>query len=187
MYYVDGNNVMANQLEMDLGTRSAEAYLITVIGRWADHTNNRVVLAFDGHPKNSPRSDNTRVKIMRPGDVSGARTADDVILKMIKQSHGAQTTVLVTNDVELQRAAHGLGVRTIIGSQEFLQTVKAVGTEVDEANLRRGDQKLWEREFGIANKPVADKTLPVDQPKARQPDTDEWARYLKTTGVKPLK
>lgn len=187
MYYVDGNNVMANQLEMDLGTRSAETYLITVIGRWADHTNNRVILAFDGHPKNSPQSDNSRVRIMRPGDVSGARTADDVILEMIKQSHGAQASVLVTNDGELQRAAHGLGVRTIVGSQEFLQTVKAVGTEVDESSLRKGDQRHWEQEFGTGKQPVERKALPADQPRAKQPDGDEWAQYLKTSGVKPLK
>lgn len=187
MYYVDGNNVMANQLEMDLGTRSAETYLITVIGRWADHTNNRVILAFDGNPKNSPQSDNPRVKIMRPGGVSGARTADDVILEMIKQSHGAQASVLVTNDVELQRAAHGLGVRTIIASQEFLQTVKAIGAESDEASQRSGDQAHWEHEFGVAKKPTGREARPADKSQTKQPDGDEWARYLKTTGVKPLK
>ncbi len=187
MYYVDGNNVMANQLEIDLGTRSAELYLIAAIGRWAEHANARVILAFDGHPKNPPKSDSPLVRIMRPSDVSGARTADDVILAMIKESHGAQASTLVTNDVELQRAAHGLGVRTIIASQEFLHIVKAAGTESDETSLRSGDQKLWEREFGIDKKPVDRKTRPVDKDQPKPQDSDEWARYLKTTGVKPLK
>lgn len=188
MYYVDGNNVMANQLEIDLGTRSAETYLITVISRWADHTNNRVVLAFDGNPKNSPQSDNPRVRIMRPGDISGARTADDAILEMIKQSHGAQASILVTNDGELQRAAHGLGVRNIIASQEFLQIVRTVGTESDEASQRKGDRKYWEREFGVGSKKSVDReTGPVDKSQTKQPDGNEWTRYIKTSGIKPLK
>jgi predicted RNA-binding protein with PIN domain len=181
MYFVDGNNVMANRLEIDLGMRLAEEYLVTAIARWADRTGHRVLLAFDGHPKTSPDSASSLVKIMRPSDVSGAHTADDVLLEMIKQSHGAQTSVLVTNDTELQKAARGLGVRTIMDSQEFLEMVREVGDETNEAArlAGAGDKETWERVFGVDMQPPT-------QTAAKEPDGDAWAEYLANQDVKPL-
>lgn len=167
MYFVDGNNIIAAKLEADLGMQAAEAYLIQAISRWAEKNRQRVILAFDGRRHPLPgvsRRSSRLVDIKYPDDVPGATNADQVLLEIIRNTHGADGGVLITNDTELKHAAKALGIRRIISSEQFLELITDPDNEPNE-------QSVSER---------AD-------PKTEEIVGETWEDYVRSAGIEKLK
>lgn len=210
MVYIDGNNVIGDAIDLVMGERASEAHLIDRITRWADLSENKVILVFDGYQRSPWNSSSTFVSIEYPQYHQDCIDADDVIIKLLRDQHGAQAARLVTNDRELIRRAQAVGVRMVMSSEQFLQQLGDVETEhiesfdKPEPPQSEAETAEWAEYFGYdVNLMDAPTTLPDSKHQATEilspperilPDNNtpssgqaEWDEYTSKLGVRKLK
>jgi predicted RNA-binding protein with PIN domain len=117
-FILDGYNIL-HQTGIDpaMGIDDQRKYLIGMIESKRPHGswNNPLTIVFDGRPGPYWRDPVTSFKIMFSYDIS----ADDTIRKLVENGGSAKTTVVITDDRELQSSVRAGGA-TVMAVHEFL-------------------------------------------------------------------
>ncbi len=107
---VDAYNVLHTMVKTDRINENERKHFINLLSAYAKRKKNEVIVVFDAGPFLFPSTEQQKgivVKYSGPND-----TADDIILRYIKNHHG-QSMVLVSSDRELTSAARYYEVESI--------------------------------------------------------------------------
>ena len=155
---VDGYNVLHACRWLPSSWKGADrAGLCRLLGELAEQSGERITVVFDALPSKpalEPKGFG-QVEVIFSGH---SRTADDVIIQMIKSSSGPRDLIVVSSDREIKAAARrrGCKVRT---AGEFIktsakelsraQTKKEHEPEAKQKGLSGKETDKWLEEFGI--------------------------------------
>lgn len=139
---VDGNNLLGRQG----GSRDE---LVAELARLAREKRKRVTVVFDGPPESG------RPKVQALGDVTvvyaAPRTADDEIIRRVREARDPRGLTVVTDDRALASAVSAAGGRTagldLYRKDAIRHTVKAAARETEAKPAAGGGVKEWERWF----------------------------------------
>ena len=152
-YLIDGNNVIGQAADLDLGDPRSRDGLILKLLAFQRVTRKRIRLVFDGSPEGEAAvlAVNDKFTVHHP---PAGESADDVLEAMIARGVDRRQTVVVSSDRGLRDFARAHGVRTLT-SPEFVREVRAALRERRAAReLEKHDRppspletKLWHEVF----------------------------------------
>jgi predicted RNA-binding protein with PIN domain len=122
MYLVDGNNVMGQQVGWHRDKRAAAESLARELARLARATTSRVMVVFDGPAPAEATEAPRDVEVWFAGT---GRSADDLIVELIKERADRTGLVVVTSDRRLRDRLARLGVE-LLRSGEFRARLDAL-------------------------------------------------------------
>jgi predicted RNA-binding protein with PIN domain len=139
---VDGNNLLGRHG----GSRDE---LVAELARLARDKRKRVTVVFDGPPEAG------RPKVQSLGDVTvvyaAPRTADDEIVRRVREARDPRGLTVVTDDRALASAVSAAGGRTsgldLFRKDAVLRAAQGVARETESKPAAGGGVKEWERWF----------------------------------------
>ena len=136
---VDGNNLIGR---LGGGTREG---LVSELCEVARRKRKRLTVVFDGPP------DAGRPKVQSFGDVTvvyaAPRTADEEIVRRIREQRDPRGVTVVTDDRALATAVSGAGARTAGVDGYRTDASRRLGVPTVEKPVPPGGPKDWERWF----------------------------------------
>lgn len=149
-WLVDGHNLIGQMPTLRLSDPNDEEKLVEYLRRYRARTGHRLTVIFDAgqsyHPAETKKRGGITIQYAPHG-----RTADQLIMRRLRQVKNPQGTMVVTSDRAVQQAARRARVR-VVTAQEFGQQL---------LQLTSGDRPTEEEDSR------ADLQLSVDE-------VDEW-------------
>jgi len=155
-YLIDGHNLIAKMPDIDLADPDDEAQLVLRLRSWAAASSKRrVTVYFDGGLPGGPAHDlsGARLKVIF---ASAGSSADDLILRQIREIKNPPEATVVSSDREILDAAENRKMPTI-SSETFAETLEDEAAErarpapsatPDEPSLSEEEVALWLELFG---------------------------------------
>lgn len=145
-YLIDGNNLCGAGRDRRLGLPTKEFEMVRLLARFAARRGACLTVVFDG-PKAGRAGSVERVKVLFSGV---GETADDVLVKIVRDSARPKDLIVVSSDRELGRRVRSLDGR-VMGCRRFAEIIRqAVGQAADGAGEEKpppADIAEWERYF----------------------------------------
>ena len=151
-YLVDGNNVMAQRVGWHRDKPRARRGLMEELARFARARRVSVSVVFDGAPEEF-FADGSSYKGVRVFYSERGSNADERIKRMVEETRGRRTLVVVTSDRGLADYVRRCGAQ-VVRSGEFRRRMEEAVAEVGGA--REGEPSVegeldeWMRYFGVA-------------------------------------
>ncbi|MDC0036707.1 NYN domain-containing protein [bacterium] len=142
-YILDGYNVIGASQSISLSQTDKEERLIQVLSDFIKHNKHKITVVFDGrHPdfKWQSHYDKEGVQVVF---TDAAESADDYIIRKIKQKQNKQAIIVVTSDRQIIDAAKHTHVKTL-SSEMFWKKVtqKEALTETEKPSNELSEQEM---------------------------------------------
>ncbi len=155
---VDGYNVLHASRWLASDWKGADrAKLCQLLGNLAKQSGEKITVVFDAQPS-GPDIAKTRAVNIEVIFSGHSRTADDVIIQMIKSSSGPRNLTVVSSDREIKSAARRRGCK-VSTAGEFIKASASQLARARNKKNREPEQKQkgltpsetdeWLSEFGI--------------------------------------
>ena len=148
-YLVDGNNVMAQRVGWHRDKAGARRGLMEELARFARARRVSVSVVFDGAPEEF-FPDGSSYKGVRVFYSERGSDADERIKRMVEETRGRRTLVVVTSDRRLADYVRRCGAQ-VVRSGEFRKRMEGATADrgADEP-AAEGELGEWMRYFGVA-------------------------------------
>ncbi|MGH9870745.1 MAG: NYN domain-containing protein [Candidatus Polarisedimenticolia bacterium] len=148
-YLVDGSNLAGAARDRRLGLPRDEQELVRLLASFAEARSTRLTVVFDGPAEGRGGSGRAhqagRVKVRYSGS---GRTADDLIVDMVRAENAPGDVIVVTSDRDLSSRVRTAGGR-VMGCTRFAEALErsASGGGATEDKPLPGDIQDWEAYF----------------------------------------
>ena len=155
---VDGYNVLHASRWLASSFKGVDrAEFCRLLGKLARHSSEKITVVFDAVASESdPSAANVpNVEVIYSGH---GRTADDVIIQLIKASSGPRELTVVSSDREIKSAARRRGCKVRSAGEFIKASARELGRAQTKQNheptekekgLTRSETDKWLSEFGI--------------------------------------
>jgi predicted RNA-binding protein with PIN domain len=132
-YVIDGYNIIKhtrfNQQIKNKFQDSKSALLEFIkVKKLCGSTNNRITVIFDGYPDNSYLKNDTNIEVI----FARGESADERIMRMVKDSSSNKNMVVVTDDKEIRLFAKSYRTK-VQGIEEFIGRKEKSQRRVDDS------------------------------------------------------
>ena len=155
---VDGYNVLhASRWLVSSWKGVDRSEFCRLVGKLARHSSEKITVVFDAvaSEPDASRANVSNIEVIYSGH---GRTADDVIIKLIKASSGPRELTVVSSDREIKSAAKRRGCK-VRSAAEFIKTSARQLAQAQnkqsreptekEKGLTRSETDKWLSEFGM--------------------------------------
>lgn len=131
-YLIDGHNLIAQLPDIDLDDPHDEAKLVFKLRSFTARTGKKVTVVFDGGLPGGVSKTLSTSKVTACFAAAEHRTADQVLVRMIRKVKNPQGYCLVSSDREIVDVAQGLGM-DYLSTPDFARqlTPEAASSELD--------------------------------------------------------
>lgn len=149
-YLIDGNNVMAQRVGWHRDKPKARRGLMEELARFARARRVSVSVVFDGAPE-AFFADGSSYKGVRVFYSERGSNADERIKRMVEETRGRRTLVVITSDRALGDYVRRCGAQ-VMRSGEFRKKMEeaVVADGSTREPLVEGELDEWMRYFGVA-------------------------------------
>ncbi len=150
-YLVDGNNVMAQRVGWHRDKARARRGLMDELAQFARARRVSVSVVFDGAPEEF-FADGSSYKGVRVFYSERGSDADERIKRMVEETRGRRTLLVVTSDRKLADYVRRCGAQ-VVRSGEFRKRMEAAvagGGAGEGEPSAEGELDEWMRYFGVA-------------------------------------
>ncbi len=150
-YLIDGNNVMAQRVGWHRDKRGARRGLMEELAQFARARRASVMVVFDGAPEEF-FADGSSYKGVRVFYSERGSDADERIKRMVEETRGRRTLVVVTSDRALADYVRRCGAQ-VMRSGDFrkrMEEARASGAAGEGEPSVKGELDEWMRYFGVA-------------------------------------
>jgi len=144
-YLIDGNNLLGAGRDRRLGIPVDEQELIAMLSAFAAARHAHLTIVFDGslQSRGHARAGTGRIRVR----YAGRRSADDVIVDLVRSCPAPKDMIVVTSDRDLRSRVRASDGR-VMGCREFADALQRLpGGDEDEEKPMTGDIAMWERYF----------------------------------------
>lgn len=142
-YLIDGHNLIAFLPDIDLADPDDEAKLVYKLRGFNARTGKRVTVVFDGGIPGGISETLSTSKVTAKFASAQRLSADDVLLKMIREIKNPREYTLVSSDREIRQIAAECGMPTLT-ADEFARKL-ANGTSPEKAAAPQTDEEKDEQ------------------------------------------
>ncbi len=146
-YWMDGNNLIGQPVEMSREDRRTRVAFLQTLGRFRRERGGRFTVFFDGEdPEGSASPPGVQVRYCAP------RSADDEILYRLAGARTPSEVTVVTNDRALAARARSAGAR-LLTWQQFVSAMQrspgAPARRAEPPGEKQIDVDEWSKYFGL--------------------------------------
>lgn len=127
-WLIDGHNLIGHMPGLRLDDPHDEEKLLQHLRRYRARTGHQIRVVFDAGPAYRPAQTKKQGGITVQFAPSG-KTADQIIMRHLRNVKNAQAVMVVSSDRAVQQAAHHAGVR-ILNAGEFARQLLSGGTSL---------------------------------------------------------
>jgi predicted RNA-binding protein with PIN domain len=139
-WLIDGHNLVGQMPDLRLDDPNDEEKLLEYLRRYRARTGHTLTVIFDAgqgyHPAKTHRRGGITIQLVSPD-----QTADQMLIRRIRQVKNPQAVIVVTSDRDVQQAAQQAGLR-VVASQEFAQQLLQLFSPAGEDDESRANIRL---------------------------------------------
>ena len=139
-WLIDGHNLVGQMPDLRLDDPDDEEKLLEYLRRYRARTGHTLIVIFDAgqgyHPAKTHRRGGITIQFVSPG-----QTADQILIRRIRQVKNPQAVIVVTSDRDVQQAAQQAGLR-VVTSQEFARQLLQPSSPSGEDKESRANIRL---------------------------------------------